>query len=44
LQRVQVAAVGPVAAKGLETHGVRVDVCPEQGFVMKNLVKKMGRA
>jgi uroporphyrinogen-III synthase len=44
LQRVQVAAVGPVAAAGLETHGVRVDICPEQGFVMKNLVKKMGRA
>jgi uroporphyrinogen-III synthase len=44
LQRVQVAAVGPVAAAGLQAHGVRVDVCPEQGFVMKNLVKKMGRA
>ncbi|MFQ3593150.1 MAG: uroporphyrinogen-III synthase [Gemmataceae bacterium] len=43
LQRVQVAAVGPVAAAGLQAHGVRVDVCPEQGFVMKNLVKKMGR-
>jgi uroporphyrinogen-III synthase len=44
LQRVQVAAVGPVAAAGLQAHGVQVDVCPEQGFVMKNLVKKMGRA
>jgi uroporphyrinogen-III synthase len=44
LGRVQVAAVGPVAAAGLEAHGVRVDVCPEQGFVMKNLVKQMGRA
>ncbi|MGL4550638.1 MAG: uroporphyrinogen-III synthase [Gemmataceae bacterium] len=43
LKRVQVSAVGPVAAAGLLAHGVRVDVCPEQGFVMKNLVKQMGR-
>jgi uroporphyrinogen-III synthase len=40
---VQVAAIGPVAAEGLRARGVRVDVCPEQGFVMKNLVRQMTR-
>jgi uroporphyrinogen-III synthase len=34
-----VAAVGPVVAESLHRRGIRVDVCPEQGFVMKNLVK-----
>lgn len=43
LERTQVAAIGPVAAEGLRARGVRVDVCPEQGFVMKNLVRQMGR-
>ena len=39
LQRTRVAAVGPVAADDLVRHGARVDICPEQGFVMKNLVQ-----
>ncbi len=39
LQRTRVAAVGPVLAEHLGQHGVRVDVCPEQGFVMTNLVQ-----
>jgi uroporphyrinogen-III synthase len=39
-----VAAVGPVLAENLRERGVRVDVCPEQGFVMKNLVQHIKRA
>jgi uroporphyrinogen-III synthase len=39
LRRSQVAAVGPVLAEHLTSRGVRVDICPEQGFVMKNLVQ-----
>jgi len=38
-----VAAVGPVAADNLRQHGARVDVCPEQGWVMKNLVLQIKR-
>src|SRR5262249_45018599 len=37
LGRTRVAAVGPVVADNLRGRGARVDVCPEQGFVMKNL-------
>jgi uroporphyrinogen-III synthase len=44
LDRVCVAAVGPIMAETLHEKGVRVDVCPEQGFVMKNLVTQLGRA
>ncbi len=43
LARACVAAVGPIAAEALRAHGVRVDVCPEQGFVMKNLVQQIVR-
>lgn len=44
LQRVRVAAVGPVVADDLRRRGARVDICPEQGFVMKNLVQYIRRA
>src|SRR5262249_24584524 len=44
LERTKVAAVGPVAADSLRHHGARVDVCPEQGWVMKNLVQQIKRA
>jgi uroporphyrinogen-III synthase len=44
LERTRVAAVGPVVADSLRQRGVRVDVCPEQGFVMKNLVQQLKRA
>jgi uroporphyrinogen-III synthase len=44
LERTHVAAVGPVIAESLQRQGVRVDVCPEQGFVMKNLVQQLKRA
>jgi uroporphyrinogen-III synthase len=38
-RRTRVAAVGPVVADDLCRHGARVDICPDQGFVMKNLVQ-----
>jgi uroporphyrinogen-III synthase len=44
LQRTRVAAVGPVVADNLRHRGARVDICPEQGFVMKNLVLQISRA
>jgi uroporphyrinogen-III synthase len=43
LAQVQVAAVGPVVADNLHRRGCRVDVCPAQGFVMKNLVQHIKR-
>jgi uroporphyrinogen-III synthase len=43
LDRLRIAAVGPVVAENLRRRGCRVDVCPEQGFVMKNLVQHIKR-
>jgi len=43
LERARVAAVGPVVAETLRRHGARIDICPEQGFVMKNLVQLIKR-
>ena len=43
LERTKVAAVGPVVAETLRRHGSRTDICPEQGFVMKNLVQHIKR-
>jgi uroporphyrinogen-III synthase len=43
LQRARVAAVGPVMAESLQRRGIKVDVCPQQGFVMKNLVTLLRR-
>lgn len=43
LEKTRVAAVGPVLAESLRQRGARVDICPEQGFVMKNLVKQIKR-
>lgn len=43
LRRSCVAAVGPIAAESLERRGVTVQVCPAQGFVMKNLVQQILR-
>lgn len=42
-RRVTVASVGPVVANTLARHQVRMDVCPPQGFVMKNLVQQLKR-
>jgi uroporphyrinogen-III synthase len=44
LDSSRVAAVGPVVAENLRGKGARVDICPEQGFVMKNLVLHIVRA
>jgi uroporphyrinogen-III synthase len=44
LSRTRVAAVGPVLAESLRQKGARADICPEQGFVMKNLVQQIKRA
>ena len=41
---IKVAAIGPVAAASLQKHGMRVDIQPPQGFVMKNLVQYVKRA
>jgi uroporphyrinogen-III synthase len=42
--RTQVAAVGPIVADNLRQRGIHVAICPEQGFVMKNLVNYIKRA
>lgn len=44
LARTRIAAVGPVVSEHLRQRGARVDICPEQGFVMKNLVQHIKRA
>jgi uroporphyrinogen-III synthase len=44
LERTRVAAVGPVVAQALRQKGGRVDVCPEQGWVMRNLVRQIVRS
>jgi uroporphyrinogen-III synthase len=43
LERTCVAAVGPVVADDLRRRGAPVHICPEQGFVMKNLVQQIVR-
>lgn len=43
LERTCVAAVGPLVADDLRRRGAPVHVCPEQGFVMKNLVQQIVR-
>jgi uroporphyrinogen-III synthase len=43
-ERTPVAAVGPLVADTLRQRQVRVDVCPEKGFVMKNLVQYLKRS
>ncbi len=42
-QHTRVAAVGPVLAESCRQHQIPVHVCPEQGFVMKNLVQHVKR-
>lgn len=41
LASLVVAAVGPVVARELEAHGIRVDVMPERTFFMKPLVTEL---
>lgn len=44
LERVRVAAVGPIVAENLHQRQAPVHICPEQGWVMKNLVQHIKRA
>jgi uroporphyrinogen-III synthase len=44
LDRVKVASVGPVVSETLKHKGVKVDIQPEQGFQMKNLVQHIRRS
>jgi uroporphyrinogen-III synthase len=44
LKRAKIASVGPVLSENLVQHGIHVEVCPRQGFVMKNLVKHIRAA
>jgi uroporphyrinogen-III synthase len=44
LAKTLVAAVGPIVQENLQKRGVVVRVCPEQGFVMKNLVQHLKKA
>jgi uroporphyrinogen-III synthase len=39
LDRARVAAVGPIVAEALTDQGVRVDITPEEPFVMKRLTR-----
>lgn len=41
LAKTLVAAIGPIVQENLQRRGVVVQVCPEQGFVMKNLVQQL---
>ncbi len=43
LDRARIAAVGPIVADALRARGSRADVCPEQGWQMKNLVQHIKR-
>jgi uroporphyrinogen-III synthase len=43
LERVKVAVVGPIVKDNLLAKQIRVDIMPEQGFVMKNLVQHIKR-
>ena len=43
LMSARIAAVGPVVAENLREKGAKVDICPDQGFVMKNLVQHIKR-
>lgn len=44
MARTQVSAVGPLVAESLHQHGADANVCPDQGWVMKNLVQQIVRA
>jgi uroporphyrinogen-III synthase len=44
LGRMKLAAVGPIVVESLRKRGLPVHICPEQGFVMKNLVRQIARA
>jgi uroporphyrinogen-III synthase len=37
LAKVKVAAIGPIVRETLEDRGVRIDIIPEEPFIMKRL-------
>ncbi len=43
LAKTKIAAVGPIVAANLQKRSLSVDICPDQGFVMKNLVQLIKR-
>jgi uroporphyrinogen-III synthase len=44
LGRACVAAIGPIVVEALEKRGIRSDVVPEKGFVMRRLVNALAEA
>jgi uroporphyrinogen-III synthase len=44
LDHMKVASVGPIVSNTLRAKGARVDIQPEQGFQMKNLVIHIRRS
>jgi uroporphyrinogen-III synthase len=44
LARTRVAAIGPIVVDALGARGVRIDVVPEKGFVMRRLVNALADA
>jgi uroporphyrinogen-III synthase len=44
LARARVAAIGPIVDEALARRGVRIDVVPEKGFVMRRLVNALAEA
>jgi len=44
LGRACVAAIGPIVVEALEKRGVRSDVVPEKGFVMRRLVNALAES
>ncbi|HSY40667.1 MAG TPA: uroporphyrinogen-III synthase [Polyangia bacterium] len=44
LARACVAAIGPIVVEALEKRGVRIDVVPEKGFVMRRLVNALAES
>jgi uroporphyrinogen-III synthase len=41
LERVRVAAIGPIVVEALAARGARIDVVPEKNFVMRRLVNAL---
>jgi uroporphyrinogen-III synthase len=44
LKRTKVAAIGPIVREALEDRGVRIDVVPEEPFVLKRLTTAIAKA
>jgi uroporphyrinogen-III synthase len=44
LKRAKVAAIGPIVREALEDRGVRIDIIPEEPFVMKRLTTAIAKS